>query len=84
MTRTERRQQHKRQTRCFNRWFLAGILKGITILSVGVLIAAVWLWLWVGASDQHYQRVMTIRHDRQQEITSPTHYRTHSYHVHEE
>ena len=58
MTRAENR-KHKLNN--FNKWFLIRFAQIFAYLSALVVIALLWVYILIGATSQHYEKVQLIQ-----------------------
>lgn len=58
MTRREYRRVKRNN---FNKWFLIRFAQAFAYFTALVVIALLWLFILIGASNQHYEKLQLIR-----------------------
>lgn len=61
MTRREYRRVKRNN---FNKWFLIRFAQAFAYFTALVVIALLWLFILIGASNQHYEKLQLIQSDQ--------------------
>lgn len=56
-----RREYRRKQLNNFNKWFLIRFAQIFAYFTAFVVIALLWVFILIGASNQHYQKLQLIQ-----------------------
>ena len=56
-----RREYRRKQLNNFNKWFLIRFAQFFAYFTALVVITLLWIYILIGASNQHYEKVQLIQ-----------------------
>ena len=56
-----RKQYRKQKLNTFNKWFLIRFAQAFAYFAALVVITLLWIFILIGASNQHYEKVQLIQ-----------------------
>ena len=56
-----RREYRKQKFNTFNKWFLIRFAQAFAYFTALVVITLLWIFILIGASNQHYEKVQLIQ-----------------------